>query len=760
MSVSANLIARSSEGVRFFATLSGRTRRALLLVVFTVCYVLAASYHTITWQRGEPAGLVWTLLYNLDVIVCYGALWLLLSDIFKQRRSSPNRVFWSLLLLGLFLIGLGRLVSAIGGSVSLGFATGDVVGFDHETGVPLVLTTVVKMNVLGPLETAFAFALLLRFRNLAQFKRTRRSLRNWYAMLGLMAVVSLLTLMKPAGEDLGWLNLALIPVVGLMVVNAFRVSWIVYLSFWEKLALIGLSVMLLVLLSAGLALGYGGQGESGSYLQYYSYPLSLFSTLAVVFGILYSVTAFLSLLFHLPTTGDFQRKAGEMAAMHSLTNLVGQVFDAQKLAATIAASPIEAGAGGAAWLALADPQSGSLRPRVAATHGITAAQVAETVDTAALYADVQARGGRLLLEEAPVDHRVEARSGSNVGSLLVMPLLARNEMLGALFVAHEVPHGFEKDDVEAIEVFAAQAALALDNAHLFEERIERERLTRELDIARDVQQRLLPQTLPHLDGVSLAAASVAAQEVGGDYYDFVTLADDRIAFIVGDVSGKGTSAAFYMAELQGIFQSVSRLAPSPVDFLTHANAALASSLERNVFISVIYGVLDLKREELVLARAGHCPAATIDLGGKARFLRSKGIGLGLDRGSLFRTTLDEERVRLQPGDVFVLYTDGVVESRSAGGEEYGYDRLLTALREHRHEDADALHHALLEDLHTFIGHETYDDDMTLVVLKWHGHLSADVRPVATASQTVDGAAPGSGTSGGAGALRRQKTPLE
>ena len=726
MSLPASLIARSSEGVRFFAALSGRTRRALLLAVFMVCYVLSASYHVVAWQQGRPGGLVWTLLYSLDVIVCYSALWLLLSDIFKQRRSSPNRIFWSLLLLGLFLIGLGRLVSAVGGSVDLGIATGTIAGFDLETGVPLVLTAVVKMNVLGPLETAFAFVLLLRFRNLAQFKRTRRSLRNWYAMLGLMTAVSLLTLMKPAGEDLGWLNLALIPVVGLMVVNAFRVSWIVYLSFWEKLALIGLSLLLLVLLSAGLALGYGGQ--SGSYLQHYSYPLSLFSTLAIVFGILYSVTAFLSLLFHLPTTGDFQRKAGEMAAMHSLTNLVGQVFDAQKLAATIAASPVEAGAGGAAWLALADPQSGSLRPRVVATHGITLEQVSETVDTAALYADVSGRGEHLLLDEAPADHRVEARHNGNVGSLLVTPLMARDEVLGALFVAHEVPHGFEKDDVEAIEVFAAQAALALDNARLFEERIERERLTRELDIARDVQRRLLPQKLPHLDGVSLAAASVAAQEVGGDYYDFVTLADDRIAFIVGDVSGKGTSAAFYMAELQGIFQSTSRLAPSPADFLTHANAALASSLEKNVFISVIYGVLDLKREELVLARAGHCPAATINLGGKARFLRSKGIGLGLDRGSLFRTTLDEERIRLQPGDVFVLYTDGVVESRSAAGEEYGYDRLLDALCEHRHEDADALHHALLDDLHAFIGHETYDDDMTLVVLKWHGLLPPDVPP--------------------------------
>ena len=740
----AHLIAQSAEGL-LLSPLRSRAQRLLLVGVFAVCYLLAVAYHVVEWRTGVPAGLAWQLLYGLDVLVGYGALWLLLSHLFRRRLSSPSKSFWTLLLLGLLLMGLGRLVALLGGTPDLGLAAEDAVGFDHETGVPLVLTTVVKLNVLGPLEVAFAFALLLRFRDLAQFKRTRRSLRNWYLMLGLMGAVSLLAFMKPGGEELGLaLSLGMIPVVAMMVVNVFRVSWVVYLSFWDKLAIVGLSLLLLVMLSVGLALGYG------SYLPYYSYPLSLFSMLAVVFGILYSLTSFLSLLFHLPTTGDFQRKAGEMAAMHSLTTLVGQVFDQQRLAATITASPVETGAANAAWLALADPKSGSLRPRIVATHGITPERADALVDTAALYADVQARGERVLLEEASTNHRVEARPGDGLGSLLVMPLQARGELLGALFVSNEVAHGFEKDDVEAIAVFAAQAALALDNARLFEEQLERERLTRELDIAREVQRRLLPQHLPQLDRVALAAASVSAQEVGGDYYDFVRLPDDRLAFIVGDVSGKGTSAAFYMAELQGVFQSASRLAPSPAAFLSHANEALASSLERNVFISVVYGVLDLKKEEITLARAGHCPAAMIRLGGEARLLRSKGIGLGLDRGTLFRSALAEERVRLQPGDVFVLYTDGVVESRNGQGEEYGYDRLLEALRRHRHEEADVLHEALLGDLHRFIGHETYDDDMTLVVLKWHGALASpgrlDGRPKPEAAR--------------AAALRPEEVPSE
>ena len=140
-----------------------------------------------------------------------------------------------------------------------------------------------------------------------------------------------------------------------------------------------------------------------------------------------------------------------------------------------------------------------------------------------------------------------------------------------------------------------------------------------------------------------------------------------------------------------------------------------------MFISVIYGVLDLEKEEMLLARAGHCPAIMISLTGEARYLRSQGLGLGLDRGALFRKTLAVERIALQPGDVYVLYTDGLVESRGPTGEEYGYDRLLESVRTHRHEEALDLHDLLLADLDRFLGGlPQYDDDTTLVVLKWHG----------------------------------------
>jgi len=697
-----------------------RIKRAALFIFFVVFYTLGAAYHLLLWNIGQPTAFL-TFIYHGVILAGYGTLWLLLSSQFDRVRATPAKAFWHTLVLGILLIGLS-------------FVTLNIPGAFNDAGEPLTLTTIVKMNTLSLLEATFFFILLLRFRDLVLFKRTRSSQRNWYLMLAFMLFAVFAAFFNlpggPGGND-AWrdylLALAIIPAVTFMVINSFRISWIVHLTFREKMAIIGLSTLLLGLFTLiGVSLQTGDAFDNlmpgvSLYLNNYSYPLSMFMMLAGTFGFLYCITALLSLMFHLPTTSDFQRRADEMAVMHSLTDLVNQVFDPEKLVSTITASPVEAGSADAAWLAIADLETGSLRPRVIATHNIAPALVAEMVDTEAFYEEVLHTKEPVLLEQAHADHRIAAHSGNGLSSLLVIPLSARNETLGALFVTRNVAHGFEKDDVEAISIFAAQAALALDNARLFEEQIEKERLSRELAIAKEVQHKLLPQHLPMLDGLTLAATSVSAQEVGGDYYDFVQLDEHRLAFIVGDVSGKGTSAAFYMAEMQGVFQSVTHIAPDPCDFLTHANRALCNSLEKNVFISVVYGVLDLQEEVLLMARAGHCPAATINLHGESRYVRSQGLGLGLDRGSLFRKTLDVERIPLQPGDVFVLYTDGLVESRNPQGEEYGYDRLLEALRAHRHEDAPDLHASLMADLDRFLGGlRQYDDDLTLVVLKWHG----------------------------------------
>lgn len=700
-------------------------------LLYSVCFLLGAGYHVVSWSSGAVPSTGLQIVYTALIAVGYTALWFTVSGIMRRRRTSPARTLWTILAVGVIVILLGAVVSRVGRPAlpdSVPFEAR--LGFDINTGVPLVLATVVKMNLISLGQILFAFVLLIKLRDLVLVKRSRSSQRNWAIMIGMMIVVSALTVMKPADSDLNeWQKIAMIVAVVFMIVNAFRLSWIVFLPFKEKMATIGLCFTLILALTFGLGILSDGPSRllvpgAYNYLEHYSYALAVFTSQAAIFGILYCSTAFLSLIFHLPTSGEYEQRAGERATMSSLAHLVGQVFDVDSLYATIAAAPVEAGSADSSWLAVFDPSSGSLTPTVVATHRADPEKISRCVDMAAIMSELDRTGEALVIDEGPGDHRIDARPGDGLDSLLVVPLIARNDTLGALFAAKEVIRGFERDDVQTVGIFAAQAAVALDNARLFEQKVEKERLSRELSIAREVQRRLLPQHVPQAAGLSMAASSVSAQEVGGDYYDFVKLDEGRLGIIVADVSGKGTSAAFYMAEMQGIFRSVSRLARTPIEFLGHANAALADSLDRNVFISAIYGILDTDREEIRIARAGHCPVAMISIEGDPRYLRTRGLGLGLDRGRIFDQSLIEEVITLQPGDVFVLYTDGVVESRNASNDEYGYERLLESLREHRHESADELHASILSDLRRFLGHEDYDDDLTLLVIKWHG-LPAD-----------------------------------
>jgi serine phosphatase RsbU (regulator of sigma subunit) len=722
-------------------------RTAALVVVASAGLVAGAVYSLLRWAGQVPDSTLLTAGSQITLSIAFISIFLLLSARFTNRPDSIVEVFWTPVIAGVSLLVVGYFVSRFGQNEAVArFVGTESVGFDLNTGRPLALASVFKMNVLSLLEAIFCFLLILRLKNLAMIKRTVASQRSWNWMIAAMVIAAATTFMKPPRYELNlYQSIALIPAIGMMAVNAFRTAWIVSLSFRQKLIVIGLSVAILgILLSIGVmeeALAIPNRLMPGNYmlLRHYSYPLAIFSNLSIVFGIIYCSTTILTVLFHLPTTSAYQQKVHEVAAIHSLTDLVGQVFDQKALFDTIVAAPVTAGLADSAWLTLSGRSRDSGVPEVVSTHRISAARIDRLIDVGALVSEAGESGEPLLIAHAPADHRVSARPGEGIGSIVTIPLSARGETLGALFATKEVSRGFEPEDIEALRVYGDQAALALDHAHLFEERVEKERLARELDIAREVQTKLLPQRIPELPGMLISAGSVAALEVGGDYYDFMLLGDDRLAFIIADVSGKGTSAAFYMAAMQGIFKALSRVSAGPRDFLIAANGALSCLLERNIFVSVIYGIIDSRAETITVARAGHCPPAVSTLSGDATYWRLSGLGLGLDiKGELFAGTISEETRPLCPGDVFVFYTDGVTESRHVNGTEYGYERLLEFVRKNRHEEADGLRALLLADLNEFVDYGSYGDDTTIVVVKWHGNrIAVDVAASAATASAAE-----------------------
>ncbi|MDZ7266672.1 MAG: PP2C family protein-serine/threonine phosphatase [candidate division KSB1 bacterium] len=247
---------------------------------------------------------------------------------------------------------------------------------------------------------------------------------------------------------------------------------------------------------------------------------------------------------------------------------------------------------------------------------------------------------------------------------------------------------------------------------------ERERLKMELEIARKAQLRMLPQHLPRIAGLDIAACSEPAREVGGDYYDFVMLDEQRLGVVIGDVSGKGMPAALYMTLTKGFLQAHASPHASPGEILCRMNRAFYATADRNVFVSLFYLVIDPVARRLTCARAGHNPVIVHPQNGAGvRLLQPPGIALGLERGEIFDRILQQEQHILAPGDTLVLYTDGLTEAMNHRREEFGEHRLLEVIARNQQRRAPGLLDAIRQAHREFIGREDQYDDLTCVVVK-------------------------------------------
>ena len=248
--------------------------------------------------------------------------------------------------------------------------------------------------------------------------------------------------------------------------------------------------------------------------------------------------------------------------------------------------------------------------------------------------------------------------------------------------------------------------------------LERERMVKELEIAHEVQMSLLPKGSPRISGFDIAGICIPAEEVGGDYYDFIDLGDKKLGIAVGDVSGKGLPAAIYMTLTKGIIQSQAEERLSPKEVLTKINALLYQSIERKAFVSMFYTVVDTEKRRLVCSRAGHNPAIYIRAGqDDFSLIEPSGIGLGLERGDVFQKVIREKEIKLQKGDLFIVHTDGFTEAMNKNYNEYGEERLVNIIRENMDKSSKELIEAVSQDVRKFRQTHPQHDDMTMVSMR-------------------------------------------
>jgi sigma-B regulation protein RsbU (phosphoserine phosphatase) len=323
----------------------------------------------------------------------------------------------------------------------------------------------------------------------------------------------------------------------------------------------------------------------------------------------------------------------------------------------------------------------------------------------------------LLIENLMEDKRFNvARSSRQIHSLVSLPLFTNSRDLGVLNVVNtRGGESFSPENLATLQTVAGMASTAIENAILHREAIEREVFQEQLRIARQIWENILPSSIPHFSGASISARSVPASIVGGDFYDFIPLGEDRLGLVIADVSGKGIPAAMVMNMAKSVLHVEALRDNEPDQVLSVVNNLLVESTRPDSFVTLVYAVLDRKAKQIIFTNAGHTPclihrAAT----GECESVQSENLPLAiLPDLDFVRQTVD-----VFPGDSIVLYTDGVTEAMNSQRELFDNDRLVKIMENIGDEEsAEEAMERIYKSVEEFAGDAPRSDDTTVVMIK-------------------------------------------
>lgn len=321
----------------------------------------------------------------------------------------------------------------------------------------------------------------------------------------------------------------------------------------------------------------------------------------------------------------------------------------------------------------------------------------------------------LVITNAAADRRLPPAmvSGLELQTLILLPIIAHDELLGLMLVTCTSPACVHEDDIRLFTGIAHQAAVAVESKYLYEQKLKQERLVHELALAHEIQASLIPSDLPAPPGWEMAAFWQSAREVSGDFYDFLEIGPSQLGLVIADVSGKGMPAALYMALTRSLFRATAPGQSDPRAVLRRTNRLLIPDTRRGNFVSLFYSILDTQTGSVWHANAGHNPPLLVRADGRLEPLHVRGMVLGIT--AEIEPELDQ--TQLGPGDGLVYYTDGVTEVFNAEADIFGLARLKRLVREHWPAGPQALVTTIRQAVHDFSATTLLSDDFTLVILR-------------------------------------------
>ena len=571
----------------------------------------------------------------------------------------------------------------------------------------------------------FFLSAIFIFKRFVLYQRTQNKLLGWQFFLALLGVGTLFPLLQPLLQTAPWTYLPSFVLFVFLVISIYlgtSVRWVSYLNFNQKLRSLGLfSLVVIVSITCfSVMLRFPGEMESIFAADdirnvFDSISRVSFVYYIIIFPAIYSGFSILVLFFNLPTSSIFELNSLKIASVQKINQAIQSNLDFTEITNSLLNASLMASNAKAGWLEMLSEQTGA--PEIQNNKRISKEEISSLKQGHDITGQVLRDRQHMLIRNTR-RHKSFKESTSRMRTLLAVPISSNNHEYGALYVVNDLTNSFEDETIQSIKAFSEQAGMALENAQLVQESIEMERYQEQLKIAKDVQSELLPSVLPVSDEVEFVAISETADEVGGDYFDIVEY-NSVYRVAIGDVSGKGTTAAFYMAETKGIFHALTQMELNTLEFVEAANRALSKCMQKGFFMSLTYLQIDMGKRSIELLRAGHCPSFFYSCSREELTMLTEGtIGLGIVRNASFKNYLQKPQcIPFEPGDMLILYTDGIVESRNGSGEEFGYKRLSDLIESNTSCDATELAEKIVTATRDFSA-ETLNDDYTVLVIKF------------------------------------------
>jgi serine phosphatase RsbU (regulator of sigma subunit) len=409
-----------------------------------------------------------------------------------------------------------------------------------------------------------------------------------------------------------------------------------------------------------------------------------------------------------------KRAVEELSILNDLARAIGASINSQNIMHTIIHRSLRAINAEQGVITLVDPEANSPMKTLVRTMA-SSAQNPRYHFNQSLLGWMHLNKRPLTLNDPAGDNRFRGvQWDASIRSLLCVPMMIKSELMGVLTVYNKKDgKQFTDEDQRLLAIIAAQSAQVVENARLVESEQALLRMKEEVRLAARIQTDLLPSSAPVIEGYDVAGKSVPAQVVGGDYFDFIPTDDHRTAICLGDVSGKGLPASLLMANVQATLRGQTLLNVPPKVCIQRANKLLYLSTSPEKFVTLFYAILDPKLHQLAFSNAGHDNPFLLATDGRTQRLRTGGVVLSI----LEDFPYEEETVSIGPGDVLVIYSDGITEAANPAEVQFGEERLARVIQDHRQEGAASLMECIITEVNAFAAGRAQADDMTLVVVK-------------------------------------------